>query len=61
MTKLREEIPYSAYVAARAACKAMSGDRAALPSEPDPFAQVDYLRRERRLDRDDDVVVMTIN
>lgn len=59
MTKLREQIPYSAYEAARAACEAMKAGR--------PLDGVDYLdrlelfRREPRPDRDDDVVVMTIN
>jgi hypothetical protein len=61
MNRLREEIPYSAYAAASAACKAMNGDRSTVLPEPDPLARVDYLRRERRVDHDDDVVVMTIN
>ncbi len=59
MTKLRERIPYSAYVAARAACEAMKAGRPM--NESDFFDRFDLLRREPRLDRDDDVVVMTIN
>lgn len=59
MTKLRERIPYSAYEAARAACEAMKAGRSM--NELDFFDRFELLRRESRLDRDDDVVVMTIN
>lgn len=59
MTKLREQIPYSAYEAARAACEAMKAGR---PLDGfDYFDRLELVRRESRLDRDDDVVVMTIN
>ena len=59
MTKLREQIPYSAYEAARAACEAM---KAARPLNADDFFdRLELLRREPRVENDDDVVVMTIN
>lgn len=59
MTKLREQIPYSAYEAARAACEAMKAGR-----QLDGDVRFDRLAQVRgvsRPDRDDDVVVMTIN
>jgi hypothetical protein len=59
MTKLREQIPYSAYEAARAACEAMKAGRPL--NEQDFYDRLEIFRREPRLDRDDDVVVMTIN
>ncbi|MBS4017554.1 MAG: hypothetical protein KGZ68_04885 [Dechloromonas sp.] len=59
MTKLREQIPYSAYEAARAACEAMKAGRPL--NEHDFFGRLDMSRRERCTDRDDDVLVMTIN
>lgn len=59
MTKLREQIPYSAYEAARAACEAIKAGRPL--NGGDHFERLELFRREPRLDRDDDVVVMTIN
>lgn len=59
MTKLREQIPYSAYEAARAACEAMKAGRPL--NGADYFDQLELFRREPRQDRDDDAVVMTIN
>lgn len=59
MTKLREQIPYSAYEAARAACEAMKAGRPL--DEHHFFGRLDTFRRDHRMDRDDDVVVMTIN
>ncbi|MDN2579690.1 hypothetical protein [Aquibium sp. ELW1220] len=59
MTKLREQIPYSAYEAARAACEAMKAGRPL--NELDFFERLEIFRREPQVDRDDDVVVMTIN
>ena len=59
MTKLREQIPYSAYEAARAACEAMKAGRPL--NGVDHFDRLAPLRGLSRPDRDDDVVVMTIN
>lgn len=59
MTKLREHIPYSAYEAARAACEAMKAGREL--NDVDLFGRLEAVRRAPRVDRDDDVVVMTIN
>lgn len=60
MPKLREEIPFSAYIAARAACEAMAAERSESEDWSDEFL-VRSTGREPRYDRDDDEVVMTIN
>ncbi len=60
MPKLREEIPFSAYIAARAACEAMAAERLDGKDWSEKFL-VNLDRRDRKADRDDDVVVMTIN
>lgn len=60
MPKLRVEIPFSAYIAARAACEAMAAERLDDKGWSDEFLVLSD-RRQSRLQRDDDEVVMTIN
>ncbi|MFC3644283.1 hypothetical protein [Aquibium oceanicum] len=61
MTKLREEIPYSAFQAARAACELMKASDVRRQDLADLDCEFPFPPRETRYDRDDDVVVMTIN
>jgi len=63
MPKLREEIPYSAFAAAKAACDAMNARPGqSRPAEPCDEDDVYFLRREPAAYRDDDAAtVMTIN
>lgn len=61
MQKLRRDIPFSAFLAAQAACQSLA--RIEAPSSEKPLGEGRELARAVlvRNEEDDDVVVMTIN
>lgn len=60
MQKHRREIPYSAFLAARVACRALSQTEASRESSA-RMEDAEATRRAAAREDDDDVVVMTIN
>lgn len=61
MQKLRRDIPFSAFLAAQAACRSLA--RIESPANGRPMREDHELVRGSRplVEEDDDVVVMTIN